>query len=831
MLLATIGGSLTLPAYAEHPAERIAASGALDVQAFLDRQPGPLKGYRDGKNTAAQIIAGYGTYYNLDPRVTLALLELVPHLLSDPNTPTQKLDRPFGSAGPAGFTAQIDWMTREVRAGFGPYDTAPVVWFTDGTSATLALNQDSSVIAVQRFVAQGRSRAEWNTLKDAYPQVFQNLFGAAPETVTPVPQPVAGQPFLSLPWPKVYPKVAGDPLSGKPVQVIHSSYFDHVYPTVDRGSDGNNFIVTYLNRGNVSYNTHDGHDYYFPERPTGTPIVAAADGIAYALTARGNGVVIKHGGAYAGYETVYWHLNAFDRKFAGKIDTGVGVQVRAGDYLGVSGKSGFTDGGAHLHFEVRHNRKQVDPYGWWGPGSDPCAAWTAGCEASVWLWKPELQGYFDFTPPGRTVIHTDTEPPIGTLSIVGQSDLSFLAHLNGTPIQSVGNGSPLIEATGGAGELAYGEGVQGQAVQITPRIDFSYPISGNLSLKSGTLSLWAKVPEHYTPSKRQYLFGASNNPGDEVAKVYTGTFALRHQSVITDGKTTEQWNFWTVGDTGLAHNLVVTDTLKAGWHHFAVTWNSPGEEHGSTKRLYIDGALQGEVDNASFPTSVGNRLEIGRWLAGYGNLDGSIDELAIFSRGLTTTEIERIAQKRDYLTDQPGPVTVPRAVGDKSVILDTNAIDRQGGIVSTRLRRDNGPWSEPMPYFDSYRWSISGTTGLHTFSVEYRDRSNNTSVVTASIMLSEPAIGSAQLTETNKLTGRFALKAGNAEVNGVQVAATLDFDGAVWQPIQDELLWNWTADQPRMIYLRFRTRAGLIGAPMVVGPDTPRILLPLISTP
>src|SRR6185436_20404963 len=121
-----------------------------------------------------------------------------------------------------------------------------------------------------------------------------------------------------------------------------------------------------------------------------------ADGIAHASTHRGNGVWITH---RDGYVTVYWHLDKFANMFRGKLDTGRGVRVRAGDLIGSSGKTGFVVGSPHLHFEVRHNGKQVDPYGWYGPGADPCVAYVA-CEASVWLWSRELAGEFDFTPPG-----------------------------------------------------------------------------------------------------------------------------------------------------------------------------------------------------------------------------------------------------------------------------------------------------------------------------------------------------------------------------------------------------------------------------------------------
>ena len=794
----------------------------LDVQAFLNRQPGVLKSYRDGRYRAAQVLEGYATYYNLDPRILLTLLELVPHLLTDPNPAPEMLAQPFGRASPTGFSAQVDWVAREVRAGFGPYTKPPEVRFTDGSTATLALDQDPSVVAVQRFLAQGRTQQEWSDLTNRYVPLFRQFFGTAPETVTPTPEPVAGQPFLKLPWTQVYPDVPGDPLAGQPVRMIHSSYFDHVYPTVDRGSDGNDFIVTYQNRGNLSYNTHDGHDFYFPDRPIGTPIVAAADGIAYAFTTRGNGVVVRHTGAYRGYETVYWHLDAFDQKFEGLIDTGDGIAVQAGDYLGVSGKSGFTDGGAHLHFEVRHNGKQVDPYGWNGPGDDPCAAWVAGCEASVWLWDDSLRGTYDFTSPDVPAA-PDTEPPIGTLSVAKNPDLGLLVHFDDHPVQSVGAGTPTM----GGAALTYEEGVFDRAVRVGSDAELTYPITGNLALQRGTLSVWANLPETYPENgtNHHYLFAASNNPEDSARDIYTGTLALRHQ----EDEGAQAWNFWTVDDAGLRHDLVVTTTLQPGWHHFAVAWDSAGGGAAATKQLYIDGVLAASASGLTLPTFAGDRLQIGRWTPGHGESGTALDELAVFQRSLAASEIQSLANRRDVWAGMEGPLGSPAVISDRTVELDTNAIDYQGGIVSVRLRRDGGAWGEPLPYYDSYRWTITGTEGLHTFSVEYRDRADNVSVITTTVGLAAPPSVDVELLNSTDLTATLHLRhTGGSTPREIQLSANPDFAGAEWQPFTDEVTWKWQVDRPDVVYVRFRSLPGLVGPVLHVDPVQLDVFTPML---
>ncbi|HMQ32501.1 MAG TPA: M23 family metallopeptidase, partial [Chloroflexaceae bacterium] len=367
--------------------------GGLGVQRVLDAQPGPLKGFTEEGRSAATIIEGAALYYGLSPQLHLALLEATAALLSDPAPPPEALSRPFG-AGPAGFAAQIDWASRELRAGLGPYSRPPVVRFSDGTTLTLTLDQAPEGVAVQRFLARGRAQAEWRAAVERFGDAFQRYFNnqlvrpgeapAAPPAAprAPVPAPQAGAFTLRQPWPMG-------------TRVVHLAYFDHMYPTVDSGDDGNSYVVNYLGQGNVQYDGHDGHDYYFPDQPVGTPILAAAGGLAYARTHRGYGVVILHPD---GYETVYWHLDGFAPIFAGLIDSNQPVPVEAGAFIGTSGTTGFVRGTPHLHFEVRRYGRQIDPYGWYGPGPDPCAAY-AGCLAGVWLWDQSLVGTYDFTPP------------------------------------------------------------------------------------------------------------------------------------------------------------------------------------------------------------------------------------------------------------------------------------------------------------------------------------------------------------------------------------------------------------------------------------------------
>ena len=85
---------------------------------------------------------------------------------------------------------------------------------------------------------------------------------------------------------------------------------------------------------------------------TGSPVTAAAGGTvvqAGPAGTYGNLVTVRHEN---GFETRYAHLSA--------VDVHVGDVVEAGTDLGKVGSTGYSTG-PHLHFEVRHDGKPIDP--------------------------------------------------------------------------------------------------------------------------------------------------------------------------------------------------------------------------------------------------------------------------------------------------------------------------------------------------------------------------------------------------------------------------------------------------------------------------------------
>ncbi|MBF0212796.1 MAG: peptidoglycan DD-metalloendopeptidase family protein [Magnetococcales bacterium] len=106
---------------------------------------------------------------------------------------------------------------------------------------------------------------------------------------------------------------------------------------------------------------HKGVDY---AAPTGTPVRAAGEGVVDFVGYHGgygNMIIVRHSPKFS---TAYAHLNAFASGLR------QGERVRQGEVIGRVGSTG-TATGPHLHYEVRINGEQVNPFTVQLPSSGP----------------------------------------------------------------------------------------------------------------------------------------------------------------------------------------------------------------------------------------------------------------------------------------------------------------------------------------------------------------------------------------------------------------------------------------------------------------------------
>jgi murein DD-endopeptidase MepM/ murein hydrolase activator NlpD len=170
-----------------------------------------------------------------------------------------------------------------------------------------------------------------------------------------------------------------------------SGTFDHDLPILYE--DRNDHFLNACGQRVNGSNGHTGYDWVMP---TGTPLLAVADGrIVRAeqepVTCGGRPgpgakvvVIETRPNATDVIRASYGHLD--------RIDVAVGDTVRVGDVIGTSGNTGCSKE-PHLHFQAARmlegREVVIDPYGWHSQTlTDPWSADKRGT-SSLWLWRPD----------------------------------------------------------------------------------------------------------------------------------------------------------------------------------------------------------------------------------------------------------------------------------------------------------------------------------------------------------------------------------------------------------------------------------------------------------
>lgn len=287
------------------------------------------------------------------------------------------------------------------------------VWSTSGTNNVSARCDNGSFVSIYRGTGDDPINLAFNASEGHSGCVFN---------VSPASMPVFERPYRSL--------LA--PLFGPDYGITHVNGFDFnptdlpINVTTDFGQPGG--VALHIDHlGREHSNSHSGHDWLMP---TGTPILAAADGVVLGSRSRDvrefgcglpgpngtiqgstfqNEIYVRHivgSGTYAEeFITYYAHLSSRS------VQTG--ETVTQGQKIGESGDTGCSSD-PHLHFGVARLRNtsfarsvnvsltpggagmsptglDIEPYGFSPPkGMDPLGWRLAGQNIgsfSIYLWK------------------------------------------------------------------------------------------------------------------------------------------------------------------------------------------------------------------------------------------------------------------------------------------------------------------------------------------------------------------------------------------------------------------------------------------------------------
>lgn len=221
-------------------------------------------------------------------------------------------------------------------------------------------------------------------------------------------------------------------------------------------------------------------------------------------------------------------------------------------------------------------------------------------------------------PGGSSITVPTPFPDSGATTPIDMTDNEGLWHFEGNANDTSGNSRN--GTVTGASLVAGKVGSQAYQFGVSDYIDFGAASTFLAAPDDFSISIWIKGDAGWTPVNYDAVLGFSNaftwNQG--VGLYFTNATTLRVFVGSYNG-------FFTQGTLG-----TVSD-----WNHVAITYIS------GTLRLYINGVEASNNTGGSTLTGLTDQLQVGR-LGTYGNLEATLDEFAIWSRGLSPTEVADI---------------------------------------------------------------------------------------------------------------------------------------------------------------------------------------------
>src|SRR3989344_5317802 len=190
--------------------------------------------------------------------------------------------------------------------------------------------------------------------------------------------------------------------------------------------------------------------------------------------------------------------------------------------------------------------------------------------------------------------------------------------------------------TGGQnGVLVVSDSVRGQVLSFDGVNDYiSVPVSSgsplSLSTQTFSFSLWTYMKDT-SPRTQLFIFRGKNGVawGSYIFS-YGGTECLENNGKYYFG-------FRTGGGSCAAKNVMSTGSaITNQWVHLA------GVYDGSNLKLYINGVLNNSASASGMPYNSGSAMYIGSDSGTRGTVNGKLDEIKIYNRVLSDTEIAQL---------------------------------------------------------------------------------------------------------------------------------------------------------------------------------------------
>jgi chitodextrinase len=233
------------------------------------------------------------------------------------------------------------------------------------------------------------------------------------------------------------------------------------------------------------------------------------------------------------------------------------------------------------------------------------------------------------------------------------------------------------------------------------------------------------------------------------------------------------------GGCGLAYGCAEGGTVAIGWHLVTATYD------GTTATLYVDGTVM-TTDTFTAPSASTLPLYVGRYYAGGYGWSGSVDDVRLYNRALTATEVSTIYTSASSPDTNPpttpGNVTAT-PVSSSQINVAWSASTDNVGVIGYKVFRNGslaGSTTTALAYFDT---GLAAST-TYSYTVEAYDAAGNVSTpsppVTATTLTADttpPSVSITAPTANATVSGTIPVSA-NATDNVAVASVQFQLDGA-----------------------------------------------------